>query len=157
VTSRKYSSGSRWAFGRRTEVGSYLTRLHLVKTPWFGVMLHWIHEPDPYPDPHDHSVTFWSLCLRGGYDEWDFGTSVRDSYLYRRLPCVTTHRSGQIRRISMHHVHSIFSVLPGTLTLAVHGRASQPWSYYASHFRGLSYERARRIPWRDYQKEHPLP
>ncbi|MGH2976484.1 MAG: hypothetical protein ACRDLL_16715, partial [Solirubrobacterales bacterium] len=70
---RKYESGSRWAFWRWTDVSfrgrTYLRRLHLVKTPWFSVMLHWFYGPDPEECMHDHPVGLLSLVLRGGYAE----------------------------------------------------------------------------------------
>lgn len=70
---RTYRPDCRWAVWRWTEVSCdgapYLTRLHLLKTPWFAVFLHWFHAPDPQPDPHDHPVSFLSIPLRGGYVE----------------------------------------------------------------------------------------
>jgi hypothetical protein len=46
----------------------YLTRLHLVHSPYGSIMLHWL-TPDPQPDMHDHPVAFASFILRGGYLE----------------------------------------------------------------------------------------
>jgi hypothetical protein len=70
---RRYRSGSRWCAWRWTDViiGGllYLRRLHLLQTPWFSLMLHWIVRPDPQPDMHDHPVSFLSIPVRGWYDE----------------------------------------------------------------------------------------
>lgn len=70
---RKYTSGTRWCVWRWTDIvlGGllYLRRLHLVQTPWFAVMLHWIMRPDPQPDLHDHPVSFLSVPLVGQYIE----------------------------------------------------------------------------------------
>lgn len=67
---RKYKSGTGWCFFRWTDVDSeYIVRLHLFKTPWFALCLHWILKPDPEPYHHDHPVSFLSLILRGGYVE----------------------------------------------------------------------------------------
>jgi hypothetical protein len=71
---RKYESGTRWSLWRWTDVRPcddeiYLTRLHLVQTPWFSVMLHWILRADPQPDQHDHPVAFLSIPIWGWYEE----------------------------------------------------------------------------------------
>src|SRR5258708_6694326 len=67
---RAYKSGSDWAVWRWSIVPSdYIRRLHVIKTPWFAICVHWLNGPDPEPWLHDHPVTFLSLILRGGYDE----------------------------------------------------------------------------------------
>lgn len=117
---RKYESGSRWAVWRwttrTTAGGDYLRRLHLFKAPWFAVMLHWIYRADPQPDPHDHPVSFLSVVLRGGYDEWTPGD-----------PC---HRVRRINWIPYNYVHRITRVMPGTLTLCVNGPPRHRWGFY---------------------------
>ena len=70
---RRYKSGTRWCAWRWTDVvlrgELYLRRLHLVQTPWFSLMLHWIPRPDPRTRPARPSgvVCFMgnSRCLRG--------------------------------------------------------------------------------------------
>lgn len=67
---RKYRSGMRFAFWRWTDVGDYLTRLHIIQVPRIGaLMLHWIKKPDPHLYLHDHPVSFFSLVLHGSYVE----------------------------------------------------------------------------------------
>src|SRR6185503_13941469 len=69
---REYKSGSSWSLWRWTYTwaqNDYITRLHVFKTPWFAVCLHWINGPDPEPHLHDHPVSFLSLILKGGYVE----------------------------------------------------------------------------------------
>lgn len=79
---RKYKSGTGWCVWRWTDVDSeYITRLHLVKTPWFAVCLHWINKPDPEPYDHDHPVTFLSLILKGWYRERRNGKYTIRSWL----------------------------------------------------------------------------
>lgn len=115
---RRYEHGSAWAFWRWTDVDwlgeTYLRRLHLVKTPWFAVMLHWIKGPDPHPDPHDHPVSFLSVTLRGGYDELlpDLGL------VWKRV---------RYRRAS--DVHRIVYAEPGTLTLVLAGPVVRRWGF----------------------------
>jgi hypothetical protein len=66
----EYKSGTGWCIWRWTFVDTgYITRLHLIKTPWFAVCLHWLNHPDPEPYLHDHPVTFLSVILRGWYEE----------------------------------------------------------------------------------------
>src|SRR5262245_57492885 len=63
---RLYRSGTKWCVWRWTDVDSeYITRLHLIKTPWFAICLHWINKPDAEPYLHDHPVSFLSVILRG--------------------------------------------------------------------------------------------
>ena len=66
---------SKWAFWRWYDIvlegEPYLTRLNLIKTPWFSVKLHWILRPDPDRDLHCHPWRFVSFVLRGGYEEYE--------------------------------------------------------------------------------------
>lgn len=117
VTVRRYRTGTAWCLWRWTITPSqYITRLHIIKTPWFAVMLHWIAKPDPEPDLHDHPVTFLSLILRGGYIE-----RMPDGYHVRRW-------CNFIRAAT--HVHAIRMVLPGTLTLCLVGPDVREWGYH---------------------------
>lgn len=114
---REYKSGMAWAWWRWTVTPSrYITRLHLVKTPWFALMVHWIHKPDPEPDLHDHPVTFLSLIVRGGYTE----------ELSRGL--VRRRRFNFIRART--HVHAIRHVEPKTITFCFVGPKVREWGYH---------------------------
>lgn len=47
---RLYKSGSRWTLWRWARSPLlYMRRLHIVHTPWGGVILNWISRPDPHP------------------------------------------------------------------------------------------------------------
>lgn len=132
-------SGCRFAFWRWSEVSCdgrpYLTRLHLVKTPWFAVFLHWFHAADPQPDPHDHPVSFVSVPLRGGYVErrgwpsWDLRYYGRP---WRRF-----------NRVRATDIHRIVAVLPGTLTLVFSGPVVREWGHHTPD--GW-------VPWREYKE-----
>ena len=142
---REYKSGTGWCAWRWTYTPSgYITRLHVLKTPWFAVMLHWINGPDPEPDKHDHPVTFLSLILRGGYTE-----------------DVLEHRSGECE-VDFHgpvphvrrwfnfirageHVHRITHVRPNTLTLCFVGPKVREWGFHTAE--GW-------IPWHEYNKKY---
>jgi hypothetical protein len=122
VKRRKYKSGTTWCFWRWSEVDSeYITRLHILKTPWFALCLHWINKPDPEPFLHDHPVSFLSIILRGSYTEWrkrgDAPTRVE------------THRWLNWIRASKNDRHTICGVEPGTLTLCMMGRKSREWGF----------------------------
>jgi hypothetical protein len=68
----------RWAFMRRfrlttAEGDTYLDRLRVVQTPWFGIYLHRLGTPDPGLDLHDHPWPFVSIILVGRRQQsWGF-------------------------------------------------------------------------------------
>lgn len=119
---RLYKSGTTWCVWRWTEVDSgYITRLHLIKTPWFAVCLRWLNKPDPEPHLHDHPVTFLSLILRGGYAEYrGFGIGSKAERLVHRW----------YNYVKAGDRHSIVKVLPGTLTLAFMGPKVREWGFH---------------------------
>jgi len=47
----------------------FLTRLQIIQTPWFAVLLTRIDQPDAPVAPHDHSRSFTSWIISGGYTE----------------------------------------------------------------------------------------
>lgn len=119
---RLYKSGSRWAFWRYTFTDSgYITRLHILKTPWFAICLHRLNEPDPEPYLHDHPVSFLSLILRGGYRE----RRIRNGKFI-----VTTNNWYNYIRATPDDAHSIISVKPKTLTLCFMGPKTRDWGYH---------------------------
>jgi hypothetical protein len=125
---RKYKSGSRWAFWRWTDVDSeYITRLHVLKTPWFAICLHWINKPDPEPYLHDHPVSFLSLILRGGYSEQRrHGNGYGRTYSNR----VVHHRWFNWVKADPGDQHTITYVKPKTLTLCLMGRKKREWGFH---------------------------
>jgi len=141
---RRYKSGTRWCAWRWTDVvlGGllYLRRLHLVQTPWFAIMLHWIVRPDPQPDMHDHPVSFVSLLVRGWYvehrpDENDYFADLgwEEPHVVRRL---------NVKRATDRH--RIVEVSPGgALTLVFAGPVVRSWGFHTP--RGW-------VSWREYQR-----
>jgi len=131
--SRRYHTGARWALWRWTETDSgYLGRLHLVKTPWFALCVHWIRARDPEPYLHDHPVTFLSLILRGGYFETRRVAGQARSGWRRSWNWIRASREDQ---------HRIDVVLPGTVTLCFMGPKRREWGFAGPD--GWIY-------WRDY-------
>lgn len=51
------------------EIGETFYRFQLLKTPWRNIYLHFLDAPRPHPHCHDHPWHFWTLLLRGGYEE----------------------------------------------------------------------------------------
>lgn len=114
---------------------TYLKRLRIVQTPWFGVYLHWIYLPDNDRDPHDHPWSFASLILRGGYNERRYVTRLtyRDR-LFARF---------RINQVPITEAHQIVDVLPGTVTLVFVGRRRREWGFWTET--GF-------VSWLDYDK-----
>lgn len=120
---RLYKSGTGWCVWRWTITDSqYITRLHVLKTPWFAICLHWLNKPDPEPYLHDHPVSFLSLILRGGYSEKrsiNFGPSK-----------IVTHRWFNLVKAHVNDRHTIVEVKPKTLTLALMGPKTREWGFH---------------------------
>lgn len=112
----------------------HIRRLHLLKTPFGAVCLHWLAGADPDPHLHDHPTSFLSIVLRGGYVEH------RAKGAQNRI--VARHWFNFIKA-SPEDRHRILDVLPGTLTLCFMGPKVRDWGF---HIRGQF------IPWRDYYR-----
>lgn len=124
MSKREYKSGLRWAFWRWTFTPSgYITRLHIIKTPWFAVCLHYINKPDPEACLHDHPVTFLSLILRGGY------TELRTTW-GSNIVGIRRHRRYNFIRATPDDRHTIVSVKPHTVTLALMGPKTREWGFH---------------------------
>jgi hypothetical protein len=141
LANRKYRSGTRWCVWRWTEVdpdgdGPYLTRLNIVQTPLFSIMLHWIHRPDPQPDMHDHPVSFLSIVLRGWYREQvPFGRIID----VRRIKTV---KWFNFKRAT--DAHCIIDVKSPLITLVITGPVRREWGFYTSN---------EWVPWREYARK----
>ncbi len=132
---RPYKTGTNWCIWRWTTTDSeYILRLHIIKTPWFAICLHWINKPDAEPYLHDHPVSFLSIILRGAY--------IED----RRLLPAPTKYGKVCRRYNFIHAspfdqHRIVWVAPRTLTLCFMGPKRREWGFHTP--KGWVY-------WRDY-------
>ena len=132
MKTRAYKSGTIWCLWRWTEVPSgYITRLHVVKTPWFAICVHWLNHPDPEPWQHDHPVTFLSVILRGGYIE-------------ARKDQVRRHRWFNFIRATQDDPHTIVYTEPNTVTLCFMGPKVREWGYHTPD--GWVY-------WKNYNRE----
>jgi hypothetical protein len=124
--SRKYKSGTIWCFWRWTDVDSeYITRLHVVKTPWWAICVHWINKPDPEPYLHDHPVSFLSVILRGGYSEKVGIGILSDPWEH----VFKIERRNWFNWVPSSHKHTICAVDPNTVTLCFMGPKTREWGF----------------------------
>lgn len=120
---RLYKSGTGWCFWRWTDVESeYILRLHVIKSPWFAVCLHWIRKADREPWLHDHPVSFLSLVLRGSYAE--IRRTGEDK------PRLEVHRWWNVIRASFYDSHRIIFTRKNTLTLCFMGPKTREWGFH---------------------------
>jgi hypothetical protein len=130
------NGNDRWVWWRwfdiipRGETRIYLSRLNILTTPWFGIKLHWIREPDQDRDLHDHPWAFASFVLWGGYTEVVPGVFKADDgwhvHHVERIVCWFNYK----RAGSVLGAHRISSVRPGTVTLVFNGPRTHEWGFY---------------------------
>lgn len=139
---RLYKTGTKWCVWRWTLTDAeYIKRLHVIKTPWFAICLHWILKPDPEPHLHDHPVSFLSLILRGGYCEHRAIKGKDGRWIGN--PMHKTHRWYNWIRASEGDRHRIVHVFPKTLTICFMGPKTREWGFWTDS--GWVY-------WKDYNK-----
>lgn len=149
------SRSPRWALWspmhiKKPDGSSYLRRLRIVETPWFGLLLHHIDGPDTEADPHDHPWWFASMVLRGGYTEavWPLASlqfgKVRNSW-----PRWTIHT------MPLESAHRIINLDPGTITLVVHGRRVKNWGFW-TWGKNPGGDLRSWIPWTEYGSLYPV-
>lgn len=121
---------------------TYLSRLRVVQTPWFGIYVHWIRTPDPF-DPHDHPWVFWSWIVRGGYLE----------HRWTRLPSssneIARRRRWSMKKTPLSAAHRIAAIEPGTVTVVFVGRRVREWGFYP--YRAQWPQLGAFIPWQEYE------
>jgi hypothetical protein len=143
----KHISGQRsprWALWARMMIPCenglmYLARLRIIQTPWFGIYLHDIYEPDADRDPHNHPWSFISIVLRGHYIErvWEDPIAHPDvfhSRLHARMRW-SWHKMGR------KSAHRITEAAPGLKTLILVGPRRSNWGFFTAD----GY-----VPWQDY-------
>ena len=104
---------------QRNPDDTYLLRLRLVQTPWFGIYLHKINEDDGSRLLHDHPWPFISLLLRGSYEE------IRD-YSGR---VHTVRRFNKKKTTDLHSIMSLSRCPVWTLMFV--GRRQREWGFVA--------------------------
>jgi len=130
-TDRKDGGMPRWGVNRAywVRVGGepFLDRRVLAICPWFAVLLSDIHGPDTARDPHDHSRSFVSWVLSGGYTEL-----VYDDPAALGLPLRRTHRRWSFHVMPASRAHSITDVTKPLRTLVFAGRSRGTWSFWTA-------------------------
>lgn len=138
----------RWALWSRMSIPCenglvYLARLRIIQTPWFGVYIHDIYEPDADRDPHNHPWSFISIVLRGHYVERlhprPAGFSHHE-YIEQRWRRFSAHRMGR------RSAHRIIEAAPGLKTLILVGPRRSSWGFFTP---------SRFVPWQEYEKGIP--
>lgn len=127
----KGKASPRWALWSRYEIPCrdgllYLARLRVVQTPWFGLLLHNIHEPDEGADPHNHPWSFVSVILRGHYVERVYAdpANARSMYIEKR------HGRGSVHLMGRGAAHQIVEASPGLRTLILTGPRRSGWGFF---------------------------
>lgn len=137
----------------------YLRRLYVLRTPWFGIMLHWIKREDWDRDAlHDHPWEFWRFIVSGGYTEElaykklkfvPAGEHPTYGPLSELVPSTELEPSKSVarRRWSFSKYptgafHRISSVKPRTVSLVINGPKTNSWGFFVP---GTG-----KIGWRDY-------
>ncbi len=102
----------------------YLSRLNIIKTPWFSVKLHWIHRPDPDRDLHNHPWRFIAFILRGSYEELESKNPTREPGKLRKVNWLNYKNNVTAHRIT--------KVTPNVLTLVISGPKNykKDWGFY---------------------------
>lgn len=110
----------RWGLMRRhwaqVDGETFIWRRQIVQCPWFAVLLTRIGATDSR-DPHDHSRSFVSFILRGGYTELVYPDKDDLSVVRER-----THRRWSIHTLRHIEAHRIIKIEHPLTTFAVCGR-----------------------------------
>lgn len=138
-------SRSSWRWGLLTPHWSkingkyFVRRLQIVQAPWFAVLLTKICKADTDRDPHNHSRSFISFILSGGYTEEVYSDpedlSVKRVRVHRRFSCHVM-RSAE--------AHSITEIQEPLRTLAFCGRMKDELSFWTPEGR---------VSWRLYGRQ----
>lgn len=143
------------AHGDMAHTELYLRRLYVLRTPWFGVMLHWIKREDWDRDAlHDHPWEFWRFIVSGGYTEevayptpygsaaWTMPIEELPKQTTLQPSKMVTHRWLRASKFPTGAYHRITSVKPRTVSLVINGPKSNSWGFFVP---GTG-----KVPWRDY-------
>jgi len=123
-------------FERRRIVGCYgdiyMTRIILLRTRWFKLMLNYFHRSDEDRAQHDHPWPFWSFILWRGYLEHT------PEGVKRIRPCRLIYRP-------CWWIHRVELINGPALTLVVTGRRVREWGFHTD--KGW-------VHWKTFGREH---
>jgi hypothetical protein len=99
------------------DIGEVFFRYTLLKTKRFSLYLHQLDAPNWHPvGCHDHPWWFWTLLLKGGYDE-----KIGDT-ITRRLPGDLLYRKST-------HSHDVVTPYGRSWSLVLTGPKSRDWGF----------------------------
>lgn len=102
---------------RHSDNSLYMRRWRILDISWLGgFRLHHIIRGDADRHLHDHPFSFFSIILRGGYNEL-----LQYAKTERRIS-----KTNSINKFSFHR---ITWTQPNTWTLVFHTRKSKPWGF----------------------------
>jgi hypothetical protein len=101
----------------------HFQRYRLLSTPWFNLYLHHILCSDKDNHFHDHPWKFFSLILKGCYEELFTCAPWYDVIHYRK------YRTGQVAMHSAEEAHSITLLTPAVWTLVLTTGRERVWGY----------------------------
>ncbi len=136
------------AHAARVHEELYLRRLYVLRTPWFGVMLHWIKREDWDRDAlHNHPWTFYRLILSGGYVEevaYPIMNAKGEVHPMQHLNTskMVTHRWLRASKFPTGAYHRITSVKPRTVSFVINGPKKKSWGFFVP---GTG-----KVGWKDY-------
>jgi len=111
---------------------SYMRRVKIIDTPYFGIYIHRIYRPDGIGYPmHDHPWDFWSFIINGGYDE-DLGHIFMGNHdLVFNHTWRKSRKRFSFHRMRNRQIHKITNLhkVP-TTTLVFRGRIRKEWGFY---------------------------
>jgi hypothetical protein len=134
--------GPKWARGMRMRLRRQDGKVYLdrwgFETPIGGLYLHHMTAPDPGVDLHDHPWVFWSLILKGGYEEERCESRSAPTYARYaekfntcRRGVVHVHHRWSIHRVQMTECHRITCLIGAECwTLVVRGPRRRSWGFY---------------------------
>lgn len=144
----KAYNSPRWAFMKRRLIGQpgdiYLDRVYVVQTPWFGIMFHRIFRPDNQRDLHDHPWSFFSLVLRGWYEEDAAHRCPYPDCAFAFCPQRRKVRWFNFKRAEDRHSIRWCSRSP-VWTLVFTGRKRRTWGFWVD-------SGTRFVKWTEYEK-----
>ena len=125
-------NGSNWCLWRWFDIRKgddiYLTRLTVLRTPWFQVLLHWINKPDSDHGMHDHPWWFMGFVINGEYIEQrasvhpdGFEHCLRN-LSYKTVRFLIWNPKSRAHKINMTHGRVV--------TLLLTGPKTKSWGFY---------------------------
>lgn len=110
----------------------YLTRWTLLHTKWGDISLHCIEASDPQ-DPHDHPSGFFSIVLKGGYEERRYKIARDCACGSKSLTEISrlAYPPFSVNRVRVGDIHRISRLLDGpSWQLLFIGPDQVPWGFY---------------------------